>query len=139
MTANSPSDLVQSVADNSMIIIAQYGAVGSSVYLVVAGTMLAYAQWFEATLRMLAFILLSVISLILTALKWKLQNECLSRQAAAEAKLRNVLGSVELHRIRSRDTLSRVGSPKHGSESILVDVNGTLSNLMAVKELEITE
>ncbi|KAI8835370.1 hypothetical protein BJ741DRAFT_607782 [Chytriomyces cf. hyalinus JEL632] len=140
LRANNPLDMDHSVADNSMVIIAQYGTVGSSVYLVVAGTMLAYAEWFEESLRLFAFIQLSVISVILTGLKWKLQNECLSRQAAAEAKLENVLGSEELHRIRSRDMLPHVGSPKRGSESVLVvDTNGTLSSLLAIKEVEINE
>ncbi|KAI8835368.1 hypothetical protein BJ741DRAFT_607777 [Chytriomyces cf. hyalinus JEL632] len=140
LQANRPMDMVHSVADNSMVIIAQYGAVAGSVYIGVAGAMLAYAEWIEASLRMLGFIQLSVISMILTGLKWKLQKECIRSQAAADARLKNVLGSVELHRIRSRDVLPHVGSPKRGSESVLVvDINGTLSNLEAMKELEIAE
>ncbi|KAJ3223652.1 hypothetical protein HDU81_009050 [Chytriomyces hyalinus] len=139
LRANIPLDMVHSVADNSIIIIAQYGAICSSVYLIVAGTMLAYAEWVKTSLLMLAFTLLSVISVILTGLKWKLQNECHRRQAAADAKLKCVLGEEELRKIRTRDTLPRVGSPKRGSESVFVDLDGTLRNLVAVKDIEITE
>ncbi|KAJ3376677.1 hypothetical protein HDU80_003834 [Chytriomyces hyalinus] len=140
LRANSPLDMGHSVADNSMLIIARYGAVGGSVYLVMAGISLVYAEWVEASLRMLSFALLSVTSVILTCLKWKLQEERIKRQADADAKLKCVLGDEELLRIRTRDTLQRGSrSPKLGSECVLVDMHGTLSNLVAVKEVEISE
>ncbi|KAJ3223651.1 hypothetical protein HDU81_009049 [Chytriomyces hyalinus] len=139
LRANSLSEGVHSVTDNSMVIIAQYGVVGSSVYLNVAGVMLAYAELYEASLRMLAFTLLSAISVILTGLKWRLHKECVRRQTAADVKLKCVLGDEELRKIRTRDTLHRVGSPKRESESVFIDVNATLSNLVAVKVVETCE
>ncbi|KAI8835367.1 hypothetical protein BJ741DRAFT_687626 [Chytriomyces cf. hyalinus JEL632] len=140
LRANSPLDMAHSTADNSVVIIARYGAVGSSVYLVMAGISLAYAEWVEVSLRMLSYILLSVISVILTCLKRTLQKERIKSQADANAKLKSVLGDDELRRIRTRDTLPRGSrSPNQGSECVLVDMHATLSNLLAVKEEEINE
>ncbi|KAJ3378703.1 hypothetical protein HDU80_002729 [Chytriomyces hyalinus] len=140
LRANSPLDMAHSTADNSMVIIARYGAIGSSVYLVVAGILIAYAEWVEVSLRMLSYILLSVISVILTCLKHNLQEERIKSQVDTDAKLKCVLGDEELLRIRTRDTLQRGSrSSKPGSECVLVDMHGTLSNLVAVKEVEISE
>ncbi|KAI8835369.1 hypothetical protein BJ741DRAFT_649608 [Chytriomyces cf. hyalinus JEL632] len=137
LRANSPSETVHPVSDNSMLIIARYGAAGSFIFLGAAGTLSAYAEQVNASLRLLSYIFLSAVSVILTCLKWQLHCERVARKSAADERLRGILGSAELRRIRSREMFPEpvVELPKGNLESGFVDANTTVKNLEGVKDL----
>ncbi|KAI8835363.1 hypothetical protein BJ741DRAFT_607771 [Chytriomyces cf. hyalinus JEL632] len=130
--SNIQCELGSSIADESMAVVAQYGAVGSFVFLATAGSLLAFAGWVKEWLRLLAYIMLSVVSVVLTALKVHLHRDRERRRSTADARLKNVLGSAELRRIRSRETLNRYESPKVYSDAVFVGLNDTLKCLEAV-------
>ncbi|KAJ3396202.1 hypothetical protein HDU80_010044 [Chytriomyces hyalinus] len=127
--SNAQCELENSTADESLTVVAKYGAIGSFVFLGAAGSFLAYAEWVQDWLRILAYVLLSVVSVILTGLKFKLYRERVRRRRSADAKLRNVLGSAELKRIRSRETLHRKEPHKVEPGSAFVNADDTLKSL----------
>ncbi|KAJ3229249.1 hypothetical protein HDU77_001658, partial [Chytriomyces hyalinus] len=66
-----------------------------------------------------------------------LRDERIRKQAIASMRLKDVLGSAELRRIRTRDTLPRGGRcPRLGLEWEFADASGTLRNVDAVKSVE---
>ncbi|KAJ3226595.1 hypothetical protein HDU78_010330 [Chytriomyces hyalinus] len=136
LRAHSPSETTHPAADNSMLIIARYGAAGSFIFLGAAGTLSAYAEQVNASLRLLSYIFLSAVSVILTCLKWKLHCDRVCRKSTADARLRGILGSAELRRIRSRDMFAEpaVELPRGCVEGVFVDANATVKNLEAVKD-----
>ncbi|KAJ3223339.1 hypothetical protein HDU78_011332 [Chytriomyces hyalinus] len=131
--SNIQSELGNSISDDSMTVVAQYGVVGSFVFLGAAGSLLAFAGWVHEWLRLLAYIMLSVVSVVLTALKVQLHRERERRRSTANARLKNVLGSAELRRIRSRETLHRNETPKLDTEAVVfVGLDDTLKCLEVV-------
>ncbi|KAJ3223650.1 hypothetical protein HDU81_009048 [Chytriomyces hyalinus] len=130
LRANSPSE--PGAADNSTLIIARYGATSSFIFLGAAGTFSAYAEQVNPSLRFLSFTFLTVVSVILTCLKWKLHCERVCRMEEVDARLKGVLGEEELRRIRSREVFVRpVGEGHRGFEE--GDVSATVSDLDDVK------
>ncbi|KAJ3223103.1 hypothetical protein HDU81_009396 [Chytriomyces hyalinus] len=127
--SNVQCDLGSSISDDSMTIVAQYGLAGSFVFLASAGSLLAFAGFVQEWLRLLAYIMLCVVSLVLTALKVKLYREGVRKRSAADERLKHVLGADELRRIRSREGLNRNESPKVDTASACISPNDTLKNL----------
>ncbi|KAJ3215827.1 hypothetical protein HDU81_001302 [Chytriomyces hyalinus] len=67
----------------------------------------------------------------------ELRGERIRRQAMADMRLKDVLGSAELERIRTRDTLPRGRrSLRPDFELGVGDASGTLKNLDAIKDVE---
>ncbi|KAI8835362.1 hypothetical protein BJ741DRAFT_607770 [Chytriomyces cf. hyalinus JEL632] len=126
---SDPSESGSSISDDSLTIVAQYGLVGSFVYLGAAGSILAFAGWVQDWQRLVAYIMLSVVSLVLTALKVNLYRERVRRRSSADEKLRNVLGSAELRRIRSREALNRKDSPQADTDAVCISPNETLKSV----------
>ncbi|KAJ3235586.1 hypothetical protein HDU77_000241 [Chytriomyces hyalinus] len=127
LRANSLSERPNSAPDESLLIVARYGTAGSFVFLSTAGTLFAYAESLRPVLRMVSFCQLSVISVILTVLKWNLRRERIRKQNDAEARLKDALGSAELRCIRTRDVTPRGGrSPKLGLELGFANASRTL-------------
>ncbi|KAJ3223337.1 hypothetical protein HDU78_011330 [Chytriomyces hyalinus] len=124
---NRLHEKVASTSDDSMLIVAQYGVAGSFLFLSAAGTLIYYCLSVTPVLRMAAFCQFSVISVILTGLKWRLRGEQIRRQIDAEARLMDALGSAELRCIRTRDVTPSGGrSPKLSLELGFANASRTL-------------
>ncbi|KAI8835365.1 hypothetical protein BJ741DRAFT_665274 [Chytriomyces cf. hyalinus JEL632] len=136
LRANKLHEKVTSTCDDSLLIVARYGAAGSFLFLSAAGTLVYYCLSVTPLLRLAAFCQFSVISVILTGLKWRLHGEQIRRQISAEARLKDALGSAQLRCIRTRDVSPRGGrSPKLGLEWGFADASGTMGSLEPTKDV----
>ncbi|KAJ3223104.1 hypothetical protein HDU81_009397 [Chytriomyces hyalinus] len=126
---NVQTESGSSISDDSLTIVAQYGLLGSFVFLGAAGCILAFAGWVQDWLRLLAYIMLSAVSFVLTGLKIKLYRDRVRRRSSVDERLKNVLGSTELRRIRSREALDRKESPKAETDVVCISPSDTLRNL----------